>query len=416
MKKIIIAILFCLGFNLSYADTTYYTFVMHKPTGTSNWQHFYNNERIVPGLYRFQIVMSSESPENKLTNWWYAIWGEFQFVDDPLGGVKIYARNTLNERNSLSSWTNITKNWTATRQKRLQPIIKYMKREEPLGYPDPNLMRFLILNRNTNNSWQWKNKTYHLYRLHYFDPGSMSQNEYKQAISNFINPNEAPTSDAEQLKSWLNNQEKLTLLAQHAGASENKYEELHEYFKTWFNDLLTIEEVIPEPIKKESSFSYWWLFILLVIIVLIYRNKKISNKIRFLWNKNMKMTFRKNIFLHSEQPMSTTSYLNKEEVELLKVEVKQLRVRIHKLEEQLRDPNGKLNQDAELKEVIADETTSFLNNQFNNDVNKTLELYAHQFWQEFIDKNTITAEPVEPDLLEKDLLEKEPNIKPDEAK
>ncbi len=394
MKKIIIAILLCLSFNLSYADTTYYTFIMHKPAGTNNWQHFYNEEKIVPGLYRFQIIMSSESPENKLTNWWYAIWGEFKFVDDPLGGVKIYARNTINERNSLSSWVNITKNWTAIRQKRLQPIIKLMKRKHPLGYPDPNLMRFLILNRNTNNSWQWQNKTYHLYRLHYFDPDSMSQNEYKQAISHFINPNETPTDNVKQLKAWLNDKEDLTLLAQHAGASGDNYEELHEYFRVWFNNLLTVKEIAPEPIKKSSSFSYWWLFIALIIMILIYRNKKISNKLssklRFFWNKNMKMAFRKNIFLHSEQTMSTTSYLNKEEVELLKVEVKQLRVRIHKLEEQIR--GSKFSQDDELKQVIVDETNYFLNKQFNNDVNKTLELYAKQFWQEFIDNNTIPAE------------------------
>ncbi len=413
MKKIIITILLCLGFNLSYADTTYYTFVMHKPTGTNNWQHFYNDERIVPGLYRFQIIMSSESPEDKLTNWWYAIWGEFQFVDDPLGGVKIYARNTINERNSLSSWTNITKNWTAIRQKRLEPIIKFMKRKQPLGYPDPNLMRFLILNRNTNNSWQWQNKTYNLYRLHYFDPDSMSQNEYKQAISHFINPNETPTNDIKQLKVWLNDKKELTLLAQHAGAAGDNYEELHEYFRTWFNDLLIEEEIIQQP--TDDGFGYWWLIIILVIIVLIYRNKKISNKIKFLWNKNIKMAFRKNTFLHPEQTMSTTSYLNKEEVELLKVEVKQLRLRIHKLEEQLR--SSKFSQDDDLKQVIVDETNSFLNKQFNNDVNKTLELYARKFWQEFIDNNTISSETLpEINIPAKTILEKEANIQLDEQK
>ncbi|HHB92458.1 MAG TPA: hypothetical protein ENK59_04500 [Thioploca sp.] len=288
-----------------------------------------------------------------------------------------------------------------------------MKKKQPLGYPDPNLMRFLILNRNTNDSWQWQNKTYNLYRLHYFDPDSMSQNEYKQAISHFINPNETPTNDVKQLKAWLNDKEELTLLSQHAGVAKDNYEELHEYFRTWFNNLLIDEEIPQQPI--DDSFSYWWWIIILVIVILIYRNKKISNKIRFLWNKNIKMAFKKNNFLHPEQTMSTTSYIYKEEVELLKVEVKQLRLRIHKLEEQLR--GSKFSQDDDLKQIIIDETNSFLNKQFNNDVNKTLELYARQFWQEFIDNNTIPAETLpEVNTSAKTILEKEITIQLDEQK
>ncbi len=409
MKKIIISIFLCLGFNLSYADTTYYTFVMHKPNGTSSWQHFYTNDKIVPGLYRFQIITLPESPEDKLTNWWDAVWGEFQFIADPLGGVKIYARNILNERNSFSSWTNITKNWTAIRQKKFQSIITYMKQQEPLGYPDPNLMRLLMLKKSANESWRWKGKNYHIYRLHYLDHGNILQDEYKQAISHFIKPNETSTSDVKQLKNWLNNQEELTLLAQHAGnISGNKYEELHEYFRAWFNKLLVtditnIEEPIPEP--TSNSFSYWWWFIIFIIMVLMYKNKKVARKIKFFWNHNVKLALSRNTFSHPNQPMTTTSYMHNEEIELLKIELRQLRVRIHKLE----DTNEKLTFEA--KQNIEKTVTKFLNEQFNTDVNRTLELYANQFWQEFINNklnNTVSVEdttpqdtPTQETLLEK---------------
>ncbi|MDM8565932.1 hypothetical protein QUF74_09795 [Candidatus Halobeggiatoa sp. HSG11] len=392
MKKIIVTILLCLSFNLSYADTTFYTFVMHKPTGTDDWQHFYHNEKIVPGLYRFQIIMLSESSQNTLTSWWNAVWGEFQFVDDPAGGVKIYARNILNERNSFSSWANISKTWSDVRKKRLQPIIVRMKKEEPLGYPDPNLMRFLVLKRNTSESWQWKNNNYHVYRLHYFDSELMEKDEYKQALSYFIKPNEAPTNDIEQLKTWLNVEKELTPLAQHATTPEDKYGELHEYFRTWFNKLLTTEVIGQEPTEDGFFGKYWWVFILLIVAIFIYRNKKISRKIRLLWNQKFKPMLGKKHFF--EQPMTTTSYMNKEEVEMLKVELKQLRVRINKLEGQLKE--AKLNPAS--TELIENEVKIFLNGQFNNEVNKTLELYANQFWQEFINKNTTSSsqEEVQP--------------------
>jgi len=404
MKKIIIAILLCLGFNLSYADTSYYTFVMYKPTGTNSWQHFYSNDKIVPGLYRFQIITLSESQENKLTNWWDAIWGEFQFVADPLGGVKIYARNILNERNSFSSWTSITKNWTDIRQKKLQPIIAYMKKEEPLGYPDPNLMRLLILKKSTNESWQWKGKNYHIYRLHYFDSDSILQDEHKLAMSYFISPNEAPSNDVDQLKERLNNKNELTLLAQHAG-NTSEYEELHGYFKAFFNKLLVIDtkEFVPEPTTKSST-NYWWWFIILIIIVLIYRNKKIVRKIKFFWNHNVKLALRRNTLLHPEQPMTTTTYMYKEDVELLKIELRQLRVRMQKLEE----VNNKLT--LESKEVIEETVKVFLNGQFNNDVNGTLELYANQFWQEFINNNVPVVDTTPPEDISADKApETQPN-------
>ncbi|MDM8568287.1 hypothetical protein QUF50_01975 [Thiotrichales bacterium HSG1] len=381
MKKIIITILLCLNFNLSYADTTYYTFVMHKPIGTNDWQHFYDKEKIVPGLYRFQIIMLSESSEDKLTNWWNAIWGEFQFVNDPAGGVKIYARNILNERNSFSSWTNIFKTWTDIRKKKLQPIIANMRAIEPLGYPDPNLMRFLVLRRDANESWQWKNNNYHIYRLHYFDSELMLSDEYKQALSHFIRPNEVPTNNVEQLKTWLNTEKKQTPLAQHATTPEDKYGELHEYFRTWFNELLTTEVIAPKPTKNSFLGKYWWFFIILIIFVLAYRNKKFSSKIKLLWNKRFKLMSRRKHFF--EQPMTTISYPNKEETDLLKVELKQLRIRIHKLEEQLKEV--KLNSTS--TQMIENQVKTFLNGQFNNEVNKTLETYANQFWQEFINKN-----------------------------
>ncbi|MBE9562894.1 MAG: hypothetical protein IMF12_08550 [Proteobacteria bacterium] len=397
MKKIIIAILLCLSFNLSYADTTYYTFVMHKPVGTSDWQHIYNNEKIVPGLYRFQIIMLSESPENTLTSWWNAIWGEFQFIEDPAGGVKIYARNILNERNAFSSWINISKTWTKVRKKKLQPIIIRMKKEEPLGYPDPNLMRFLVLKRNANESWQWKNKNYNVYRLHYFDSDLMKNDEYKQALSHFIKPNEIATNNVDQLKFWLNNEKKLAPLAQHSTTPEDKYGELNEYFGIWFNKLLTTKVVIPEPVKESSSSNYWWWwFIILIIIGLIYKNKKISRAIGSLWKQKFKPVLGRRHFF--DQSMTTTSYMNTEEVELLKVELKQLRIRIHKLEELLRE--AKLN--SKSTQIIENEVKVFLNGQFNNNVNKTLELYANQFWQEFINKNTppTSTEEVQPDKAE----------------
>ncbi|MCK5876884.1 MAG: hypothetical protein KAG43_04555 [Candidatus Marithrix sp.] len=386
MKKVIITILLYLSFSLSYADTTYYTFVMHKPTGNSDWQHIYKNKKIVPGLYRFQIIIVSEPSENNLTNWWNEIWGEFQFVDDPSGGVKMYARNVLNERNSLSSWTNISKNWSKIRKKRLQPIVARMKIIEPLGYPDPNLMRFLVLNRDTTDSWQWKNNNYHIYRLHYFNSEYMLRDGYKQALSHFIKPNEIPTNDTEQLKIWLNDEKLLTPLAQHATTPEDKYGELNEYFRAWFNKLLTTEIVEITPEQTETSFltKYWWLFIILIIGIWVYKNHKISRKISLLLSQKFKPALGRKLFF-DQQPMTTASYLNDEGIDLLKIELKQLRMRIVKLEEQLK--KAKLN--PPVSQLIEDEMKVFLNGQFNSNVNKTLELYANNFWQEFIKKNAV---------------------------
>jgi hypothetical protein len=237
-------------------------------------------------------------------------------------------------------------------------------------------MRFLILRRNISESWQFKNKNYHVYRLHYFDSDNIFQDEHKLALSYFIGPNETPTSDVVQLKARLNNTEELTLLAQHASTSGNKYEELHEYFRVWFNNLLTTE-TLPELSDDDNYLAeYWWLLIILVIVILVYRNKKIIRKVNFFWNQNVKIPLRRNIFLPPEPTITTNSYTN--EIDSLQVELRQLRIRIHKLEEQLKETAP------DSKQIIETEVKSFINGQFNDDVNKTLESYANQFWQEFI--------------------------------
>lgn len=456
-----------IGFSLvpTYAEAeyaeiemTYYVFVTHKLDGISKWQHFYSTDKLFPGIYHFQIVVEPRSFENASLNAWYALRGQFQFVDDPQGGVKIDTRHAFNERDAFIPWLKIADKWVAIKEKQLNPIMVYMKQREPLGHHEPNFMRFMVLKKNAQESWQVEDKTYRVYRLHYFNTQNTLSDEYKKVLSRFINPSEAPSTDFKQLKKWVAQQEDITLLTPYMTTPDDNYEEFYGYFQTWFNQWF-LQKEMPVP---ESLLSYHWLWLslatLVIVILVIIIGKigafyyKIFRQARYHRRKDDNMDsslgntlkISKPALPRPSQKMATTpsssmlsSYMQKEETELSKKELKQFRTTISQLEQQLNVMNEKLIelenynktlqktenhsevhlasheeiskmvwkalkdhfsvllatiisrllQDTEFKQAIESQIENYLHGQFNNNVNKTLELYAEQFWKEFIKEN-----------------------------
>ncbi|RKZ46849.1 MAG: hypothetical protein DRR16_15205 [Candidatus Parabeggiatoa sp. nov. 3] len=272
LQLVILAALW-LGLSLTpcYAqiDTTYYAFVMHKLEGEDFWKTFYDFPKLRPGVYRFQIVIDSTPPFHNGPPQWYALHREFQFVTDPQGGVKVNSQHPLDEKQANLPRSEEANNWKNARKDQLQPLIQYMKNEQRLGFPDPNLMRFLLLKNAVQESWQLGDKTYRLYRMHYFNAGSLLDEEYKSALSRFINPSEVASTDFKQLKKWVDSQDSFTL-AQYVESPGEKHQAFYGHFQTWFNQWFDIYE-IPSPASNQSSFTwYYWILLVLVIAIILF--------------------------------------------------------------------------------------------------------------------------------------------------
>jgi hypothetical protein len=271
--QVISLIVLWIGLSLtpSYAqiDTTYYTFVMHKLDGEDFWKTFYDFPKLRPGVYRFQIVIDSTPAFHDGPRQWYALHREFKFVTDPQGGVKVSGQHPLDQKQADLPRSEEAKNWKTARSDHLQPIITYMKNEQRLGFPDPNLMRFLLLKNDVQESWQLGDKTYRLYRLHYFNAGSFLDEEYKEAISHFINPSEMATSDLKQLKTWIDSQDSFRL-AQYLDAPGEKHQTFYGYFKTWFNQWFDIYEVPSSSSSETSDFNWYWILLIFPIIIILF--------------------------------------------------------------------------------------------------------------------------------------------------
>jgi hypothetical protein len=438
--------------------TTYYTFVMHKLDTDNDWQFLYHFDKLLSGTYQFHIVKFTHLPDGSKN--WSTLQGQLRFIPDPQGGVKVDRQAiAFYEQNALNPWTNITNNWVQIRQNQLHPIISYMKDEQPLGYPDPNLMRFLILKTGIEQSWPLGNKTYQVYRLHhlnnYTDDAIDSDNI--KALSHFINPSAEPTTELKQIKEWLNNPTLASYLeipTQNLGFYDN--------VKNWFNQLFEIGNhvVIPDE-KDKMAYSFyketWFLVAVLtfVIVVIIGIAIKFRDQLRQIWTHILSWKNRitdtdyQDDDSSSSQPhlsffkkkMATTLFSSnadyeeiddEDEIDLLHKEIKQLHFMLHRLsQEEITAVNQRLSEleqsltnitenkvfketefskmvgrvlkdhfpillssmtsrlfhDPEFKKAMEKHIDDYLHSQFNEDVNRTLELYAKKYWQDFIAEN-----------------------------
>jgi len=210
--QVIAALLLWAGLAPSYAqepDVHYYAFVMQNKNGV--WE-LPTDKALEPGdVYRFQIVKVSSGQEQK----WLALRGEFHFVLDPAGGVKLILRKNLDQSSnvgnhiSLSLWHDKNKDntWENAGRTRVQPLIDQMTQEKP-GAPDPNFMRFLVRKNEVETFWALNDTSYQITRLHYLikrSSAAANENDIK-VLSRFLKPNEAPTTSMSKLKDWMKNQ------------------------------------------------------------------------------------------------------------------------------------------------------------------------------------------------------------------
>jgi hypothetical protein len=205
---------------------TYYTFVMYKaPNDSSQWELPSNHEAI-PGSYRFQIVYMNPYQET-YNQKWMVLRGEFDFKKHG-NGIQLKNIYTLDK--------------TSKKEELYKKILKLMKplyEEErkitKFGTGIPNFIRFLV--RQTNGvkyTWNDKNKQYHIYRLHYLKD-QLRQEKQIEIISRFINPKQAPTTDINELKKLLDDNENFKL-AEYLGKPDNRHINFYKNFKAWFND------------------------------------------------------------------------------------------------------------------------------------------------------------------------------------
>jgi hypothetical protein len=249
-----------------YAETvTYYTFVTYNINGKWELAKHINPANLAVGFYRFQIVRFSQIDETPhawviaalrgktdgtttLTLTWIALRGEFEFITDPKGGVKINKKYALDESQQVDSQSNVNNNnfsvwrddvknsWKNTGKQWVQPLVTQMSKDIA-GDPEPNFIRFL-LGKELYKEWKGKeNKSYRLYRLHYTKPYHFFSNENdRKAFSHFINPTHEVVTDIMQLKEWVDSEESFTL-AKYMGTANDKHKAFYGNFKTWFNQL-----------------------------------------------------------------------------------------------------------------------------------------------------------------------------------
>lgn len=290
LSAYLVAALWAAGVSVapSYADdevdVTYYAFVTHKLDGQTEWKTAYNEIVLKPGRYRFQIVMFPKSLEEESPNW-ITLRGEFKFVKDVmLGGVKLDDQSpypldngNIDNPNDNSLWIKKT-DWDAVRDDQLKPITGKMFDERVAdnnkaggGAPNPNLMRFLLLKKEEDESWPLAGKNYRLYRLHYITADNINKLS-KKALSRFLNPAETPTEDAEQLNDWVDSHDSFEL-AKYLGQADDKHKELYQNFKTWFQTLSITPPPLPPSTGGEKNNSSDWMMtvwaVLFVVVITI---------------------------------------------------------------------------------------------------------------------------------------------------
>jgi len=245
-----------LSFSLScYATTetiTYYAFVMYKPpSAVSTWELAPKYmAKLKQGSYRFQIVRRRQEV-NKTD--WIALRGEFEFVPDPAGGVKLSKRETLDSSdkvngNKLNSiWLKtLTDNkyiweykysWKKAGRPWVQALIDEMKKSFVGGAPEPNLMRFLVLKKKGKFKWVRQGKKYTLYRLHYFPDKSLSDDEALKALSRFIEPSQVPITEIKTLRELIGAQDSFEK-AGYLGQADERHKEFYKDFQKASNKFL----------------------------------------------------------------------------------------------------------------------------------------------------------------------------------
>ncbi len=284
----LIASLWMLGCLPSYAaekTATYYTFVMYKAPYAQQWE-IPSNPKAIPGSYRFQIVYMNPY-ENRAVEW-LALRGEFEFVKDPAGGVKLAKKYTLDEHTAdannsepnraFSLWS--INSWEEKGRKWVQPLIAEMNRiltkADSGGSPDPNFIRFLIRQKKVEDNWTDNDKKYHIYRLHFFK--NHKPNHQIEIISRFIAPNNKPATDIDTLIKWLNQQKNGFTSAFYLGKPDLKHEEFFQDFKNFFYKNFNLTQ----PVQPSSSTTEtnnqnkvitdntdWTSIILAILVVLI---------------------------------------------------------------------------------------------------------------------------------------------------
>jgi len=313
---LLLGLSFAPNYAIAETEVTYYTFVMHQAKG-GEWQ-LPKPGKLTVGSYRFQIVRVPRDTQPG----WIALRGEFEFVADPAGGVKLAKRHTLDkdipqqtENVSFSLWWNTPSdkhNWKKARKKWVQPLINQMDKTIK-GAADPNFMRFL-LKKGVNEQWEEKqsnqNKNYSLYRLHYLDADTISI-KYKKALSRFIDPNAEPTTDIQTLKQWVEAQDSFQN-AGYLGNADEKHEEFYRHFQMLFNQLspggITTNQTkdfsengSSEPEKSFLTIIIIFIIIIAIIAILLYnRHGKMHNIVTLfsnwftnwftkMYNRNSKM-------------------------------------------------------------------------------------------------------------------------------
>jgi len=251
----------------NYADeeqiATYYTFVMYKAPNDSQWE--LPSYPIKAGSYRFQIVYMNPHEDNNLQ--WIALRGEFEFEKDTReGGVKLKNTYTLNLNPQFTE--NKLKNAISQSSK---PLIDKMNKLRRSGDSIPNFIRFLIRQTNgVEDKWTYNGKPYHIYRLHYLKD-QLRQEKQTEIISRFINPNQPPATDINELKKWVDDNENFKL-AEYLGKPDNRHVNFYKKFKAWFNKRYYynhINKPNSESMSEEENDSNWVSIILAILFVVI---------------------------------------------------------------------------------------------------------------------------------------------------
>jgi hypothetical protein len=426
-------------FGLSYApcyatddmiyDVAYYTFVMHKLDEEDLWKTVYESIRLSPGLYRFQVIIKYEAELEQ----WYALRGEFQFVKDTKGGVKLDNMQTLDLEDASSLWSKEADNWEQARDKHLKPLIERMNSLQRAGAPNPDFMRFLTLFQLPETFWlSDDDKSYRLFRLHYVNADLVSHKKYREAFSHFINPSQPVTTDIKQLKEWVNSQDSFSL-ASYLGEADRKHKDFYESFNTWFHPFFEIREAsVPSAPPSNWGMLIFFGVLLLILIALAGMAFAFPDK----W-KQLRLWLRTRIESRNDSSlndseMAKTSYVSRKDLELLKKKIRQLHAsvqNVEKREERQRDENSQANfeyvlkkemknvvlnillensatiskdvlqlyKNKEVKRVVNEQLQSIGKN-FQDYVDQRLESHASKYWDQFIkeqqDKKMVVPDPI----------------------
>jgi len=408
-KVLKILILYIIITNVCYgkADVTYYAFAMYKPTDES-WQFLSDTtNKLTVGSYRFQLV-STQSDEQ-----WFALRGEFEFITDVKGGVKLKSIHNLDEINQIdpqnplnfSLWLpNDSKNsWNKTGRKQVQTLIHQMNKSL-IGDPEPNFLRFLIRKQEFEESWQADGINYRIYRLHYLKKDALNQTEQIQIVSRFINPSVAINNEIQVLNTWVSQSDAFSL-ARYLGKADALHKLFFQDFKFWLNYMFEIPTTESELIEEEddSSILNWLLWILLGIVIVVI--------IAILIWKYLPKIIKDN---SETAKINSYNQMSKNEIRsLIKTELKQIRADITtdiegKGSEIIRDivseyfnkhvPNiiyknaGVLLETKEAKAAIRNEVQRYIQQEFK-DWEQRLNSYADEYWEKFIKEKTAELEP-----------------------